>query len=131
LLGALAVVLVVFALVAGIPVAAVIALVLMGAFGFATVPALQLRVLSYASHAPTLASGGNIAAFNLGNALGAWLGGLTIAAGFGYTSPLWVGALMTVGAVVVVAVAAVSARRGRSGSVRVPERFSEETLPVQ
>ncbi|MGO4595973.1 MFS transporter [Leifsonia sp. 2TAF2] len=131
LLGALAVVLAAFALVAGIPVAAVIALVLMGAFGFATVPALQLRVLSYASHAPTLASGGNIAAFNLGNALGAWLGGLTIAAGLGYTSPLWVGALMTVGAVIVVAVAAVSARRGRSGSVRVSERSSEETLPVQ
>lgn len=131
LLSALAVVLVAFALVAGMPVGAVIALVLMGAFGFATVPALQLRVLSYASHAPTLASGANIAAFNLGNALGAWIGGLTIAAGLGYRSPLWVGAAMTVGAVVVVALATLAARgRGRRPSDSVAEN-SGETLPVQ
>ncbi|MGH1550001.1 MFS transporter [Leifsonia poae] len=130
LLAALAVVLVAFALVAGLPVGAVIALVLMGAFGFATVPALQLRVLSYASHAPTLASGANIAAFNLGNALGAWLGGLTIAAGLGYTSPLWVGAAMTVGALIVVAFAAGAARRGRSRTEHPADTASESALPV-
>ena len=129
LLGALAVVLVGFALVAGIPVGAVIALVLMGAFGFATVPALQLRVLSYASHAPTLASGGNIAAFNLGNALGAWLGGLTIAAGLGYTSPLWVGAAMTVGALVVIAIAAAASRRRSSRAERAEIATSDASLP--
>jgi len=129
LLGALAVVLVGFALVAGIPVGAVIALVLMGAFGFATVPALQLRVLSYASHAPTLASGGNIAAFNLGNALGAWLGGLTIAAGLGYTSPLWVGAAMTVGALVVIAIAAAASRRRSSRDERAEIATSDASLP--
>jgi len=131
LLSALAVVLVVFALVAGMPVGAVIALVLMGAFGFATVPALQLRVLSYASHAPTLASGANIAAFNLGNALGAWIGGLTIAAGLGYRSPLWVGAAMTVGAVVVVAFAALAVRRRSRRLSEGVEENSGETLPVQ
>lgn len=128
LLAVLAVVLVGFALVAGLPVPAVIALVLMGAAGFATVPALQLRVLTYAEHAPTLASGANIAAFNVGNALGAWLGGLTIAAGLGYTSPLWVGAAMTVGALIVVAIAAgaasSAARRARA------EATSDEPLPV-
>jgi DHA1 family inner membrane transport protein len=131
LLSALAVVLVAFALVAGMPVGAVIALVLMGAFGFATVPALQLRVLSYASHAPTLASGANIAAFNLGNALGAWIGGLTIAAGLGYRSPLWVGAAMTVGAVVVVAFAALAAGRRSGHMPNDRSRNSDETLPVQ
>lgn len=131
LLAALAVVLAVFALVAGMPVGAVIALVLMGAFGFATVPALQLRVLSYASHAPTLASGANIAAFNLGNALGAWAGGLTIAAGLGYRSPLWVGSAMTVGALVVVAAASLAARRRRSASDSAVENPNKETLPVQ
>lgn len=129
LLGALAVVLVGFALVAGMPIGAVIALVLMGAFGFATVPALQLRVLSYASHAPTLASGGNIAAFNLGNALGAWLGGLTIAAGLGYTSPLWVGAAMTIGALVVVAIAAAASRRRPSPAENADRANSEASLP--
>ncbi|WP_022907143.1 MFS transporter [Curtobacterium sp. B18] len=107
----LTVVLAVFAAVAASPVLTVIALVLMGAFGFATVPALQTRVMQYADHAPTLASGANIAAFNLGNALGAWIGGLTIAAGLGYTSPIWAGAGITAAAVVLTAVAAGAARR--------------------
>jgi DHA1 family inner membrane transport protein len=127
LLSVLAVVLAVFALVAGFGVGAVIALVLMGAAGFATVPPLQLRVLSHAEHAPTLASGANIAAFNVGNALGAWLGGLTIAAGLGYTSPLWVGALMTVGALVVIAIAAFGERTSRTRF----QKSREETLPVR
>ncbi|MDP4331846.1 MFS transporter [Curtobacterium sp. A7_M15] len=111
---ALTVVLAVFAAVASSPVLTVIALVLMGAFGFATVPALQTRVMHYADHAPTLASGANIAAFNLGNALGAWIGGLTIAAGLGYTSPIWAGAGITAAAVVLTWVAAAAARRRRS-----------------
>jgi DHA1 family inner membrane transport protein len=105
-LAVLAVILGAFALLAAAPAAAIAALVLMGAFGFATVPALQLRVLRSAEDAPTLASGANIAAFNVGNALGAWLGGLTIAAGLGYASPLWVGAAMTLAALAVVAAAA-------------------------
>ncbi|WP_313542928.1 MFS transporter [Leifsonia aquatica] len=130
LLAVLAVVLVGFALVAGMPVPAVIALVLMGAAGFATVPALQLRVLTYADHAPTLASGANIAAFNVGNAIGAWLGGLTIAAGLGYTSPLWVGAAMTVGALIVVALAAGAARSAARRGGAVSDGVSDVTLPV-
>lgn len=110
----LTVVLAAFALVASSPVPTVIALVLMGAFGFATVPALQTRVMQYADHAPTLASGANIAAFNLGNALGAWIGGLTIAAGLGYTSPIWAGAGITLAAVALTIVAMGAVRRGRS-----------------
>ncbi|MFL0361305.1 MFS transporter [Curtobacterium flaccumfaciens] len=110
----LTVVLAVFALVATSPVLTVIALVLMGAFGFATVPALQTRVMQYADHAPTLASGANIAAFNLGNALGAWIGGLTIAAGLGYTSPIWAGSGITLAAVVLTLVAMGAVRRGRA-----------------
>jgi DHA1 family inner membrane transport protein len=111
----LTVVLAAFALVATSPVLTVIALVLMGAFGFATVPALQTRVMQYADHAPTLASGANIAAFNLGNALGAWIGGLTIAAGLGYTSPIWAGSGITLAAVVLTLVAMGAVRRGRAG----------------
>ncbi|MGN7223549.1 MFS transporter [Curtobacterium flaccumfaciens] len=111
----LTLVLAAFALVATSPVLTVIALVLMGAFGFATVPALQTRVMQYADHAPTLASGANIAAFNLGNALGAWIGGLTIAAGLGYTSPIWAGSGITLAAVVLTLVAMGAVRRGRAG----------------
>ncbi|MEU1686801.1 MFS transporter [Micromonospora sp. NPDC005707] len=94
-LAVLTLVLVGFALTAGSPALTVVALVLMGAFGFATVPPLQMRIMKYARQAPTLASGANIAAFNVGNALGAWLGGLTIDAGLGFTAPIWAGAGLT------------------------------------
>lgn len=100
-LGALALVMVGFALVASSQLLTVVALILMGGFGFATVPSLQMRVMRWAGDARTLASGANIAAFNIGNAIGAWLGGMTIAAGLGYTSPLWVGAAMAVLALIV------------------------------
>ena len=93
-LGMLAVVMTGFALTASSQVLTIVALVLMGGFGFATVPPLQMRVMSHAGQARTLASGANIAAFNVGNAIGAWIGGTTIAAGLGYTSPIWVGAGM-------------------------------------
>ncbi|BCY12226.1 MFS transporter [Actinoplanes sp. L3-i22] len=101
LLAALTVALALFALTAGNQIAAVAGLLLMGGFGFGTVPGLQMRILSYAGKAPTLASGANIAAFNVGNAFGAWLGGLTITAGLGYTSPLWAGAAVTLAALLV------------------------------
>ncbi|PUB27729.1 DHA1 family inner membrane transport protein [Promicromonospora sp. AC04] len=108
LLVLLTVVLEVFALTATSQVATMISLVLMGAVGFATVPGLQMRVMRHASAAPTLASGANIAAFNIGNAFGAWVGGLTLAAGLGYTSPLWAGAVVTLAGVAVMAVAMVA-----------------------
>lgn len=95
ILVALTVVLVGFALGAHSEVVAVIALVLLGGVGLATAPGLQLRIMAVAGDAPTMASGANIAALNVGNALGAWLGGVTISAGLGYSSPLWVGAAMS------------------------------------
>jgi MFS transporter, DHA1 family, inner membrane transport protein len=104
ILALLTVVLVVFALTAQSKVMTIVSLLLMGAVGFASVAGLQLRIMGYAQDAPTMASGANIAAFNIGNALGAWLGGLAIGAGFGFVSPLWVGAGVTVvGLVVLVA----------------------------
>jgi DHA1 family inner membrane transport protein len=110
-IAALLAVLVLFALLAADAAAAAVALFLMGGFGFGTVPGLQARIMRYASHAPTLASGANIGAFNVGNALGAWAGGLGISAGLGYTSPLWIGALITAPALVVMVGAAWAARR--------------------
>lgn len=115
-LAVLTVVLGVFALTAASPVLAVVGLVLMGGFGFATVPGLQMRIMTYAGSAPTLASGANIAAFNVGNAAGAWLGGLTITAGLGYASTLWDGAALSLGALVVLVVAERLARRSRRRS---------------
>jgi len=110
-LAVLVVILVAFALTAGNQPLTIASIVLMGGFGFATVPGLQMRVMKYASSAPTLASGANIGAFNVGNALGAWLGGVTITAGLGYTSPIWAGAAITLLGVGVMAFAAASAKR--------------------
>jgi DHA1 family inner membrane transport protein len=93
-LAGLAVVLALFTLTAHSKVLAAVTIPLIGALGFATVPPLQKRVLDQAHAAPTLASAVNIGAFNLGNALSAWLGGMVIASGFGYTAPNAVGALL-------------------------------------
>ncbi|MBU8864791.1 MFS transporter [Paenarthrobacter aromaticivorans] len=112
-LSALVAVLVVFALTSGNQPMTIASMVLLGGFGFATVPGLQMRVMKYANNAPTLASGANIGAFNVGNALGAWLGGVTITAGLGYTSPIWAGAGTTVLGLVVMAFAAADAKRSQ------------------
>ncbi|VEB95556.1 Inner membrane transport protein ydhP [Cedecea lapagei] len=53
---------------------------------FATVPALQINVVLHGKEAPNLVSTLNIAAFNVGNALGAWVGGTVIERGFGLTA---------------------------------------------
>jgi DHA1 family inner membrane transport protein len=97
-LGGLALVLGLFTFTAHSKVLAAVTVLLVGALGFATVPPLQKRVLDQAHGAPTLASAVNIGAFNLGNALSAWLGGIVIAAGLGYTSPNWVGAILAASA---------------------------------
>ncbi|SDS82469.1 MFS transporter [Microlunatus soli] len=93
-LGALTLTLAVFTVTAHSQVLAAATVLVIGALGFATVPPLQKRVLDQAKLAPTLASAINIGAFNLGNALAAWLAGRTIAAGWGYTSANVVGAAM-------------------------------------
>jgi DHA1 family inner membrane transport protein len=69
----------------------VVLVFLMGLFGFASVPGLITRVTDHARGVP-LAAGANVSASNIGNALGAWLGGFAISAGLGYTAPLYVGA---------------------------------------
>ncbi|MFC0110925.1 MFS transporter [Kibdelosporangium aridum] len=96
ILAALAVVLAVFTFTAHAQIPAAITILLFGAAGFATVAPLQARVMDKAEGAPALASAANIAAFNLGNAGGAWLGGLAIDKGLGYTAPNWIGALLAI-----------------------------------
>ncbi|MFF2077201.1 MFS transporter [Kitasatospora sp. NPDC058162] len=112
-LGGLAVVLALFTLTAHDKTAAAVTILLVGALGFATVPPLQKRVLDQAHGAPTLASAVNIGAFNLGNALAAWLGGLVISAGLGYTAPNWVGALLATAALLLALWSAALERRDR------------------
>ncbi|WP_328720599.1 MFS transporter [Streptomyces sp. NBC_00247] len=124
-LGSLAVVLALFTVTAHNKIAAAVTIVLIGALGFATVPPLQKRVLDQASGAPTLASAVNIGAFNLGNALSAWLGGIVIAAGFSYTAPNWVGAALAGAALILAVVSSLlerhQARDSRIAATHVPE----------
>ena len=76
------------------PVTAAIAVLVWGIASFAIVPPLQMRVMDAASDAPNLASAMNIGAFNLGNAIGAALGGGVIGAGLGLPTVSLAGAAM-------------------------------------
>lgn len=75
-----------FALASHDKIAAVVVIFLWGMAAFATVPPLQARVLDSAKEAPNVASALNVGAFNLGNAGGAFLGGVVINLGFGFTA---------------------------------------------
>ncbi|WP_034850719.1 MFS transporter [Inquilinus limosus] len=99
-------------------VLAVVFVGLLGAAGFATVAPLQMWVLEKAEGAgQSLASSFNIAAFNLGNALGAWLGGQVIEHGPGLGAVPWVAALVPLAGV---AVALLSLRLDRRAPALVP-----------
>ncbi|QET04959.1 MFS transporter [Cupriavidus pauculus] len=74
-------------------------------------PALQIRLMDVAGEAQTLAAALNHSAFNMANALGAWLGGVTISAGYGWTSTGWVGLVLAIGGLMVYAVSLSSSRR--------------------
>jgi len=91
-LALLAAILVAFALLMPFAVPTAILVFLWGVASFALVPPLQVRVMSAAADAPNLASAVNIGAFNLGNAIGAALGGGVIATGLGYPTVALAGA---------------------------------------
>ncbi len=111
-LAALAVVLVAFHYAARSKETAPVAVVVLGAVGFMTTTPLQMLVMNKARRAPTLASASNHSAFNLANAGGAWLGGVAISAGWGWTSPALVGAVLAVVGLAVAITAGVLDRRG-------------------
>ncbi len=76
---------------------------------------LQTRLMDVAGDAQTLAAALNHSAFNTANALGPFLGGLAIAAGFGWTSTGWVGCLLSLGGLVFWAVSALADGANRKG----------------
>ncbi|MFD2524532.1 MFS transporter [Flavihumibacter stibioxidans] len=75
-------------------VAAIIMTFITGALAFAVIAPMQMLIINAAKGSEMMASASLQASANMGNALGAYLGGLPIAAGFGYTSPQYVGALL-------------------------------------
>lgn len=100
------------------PVAIVLAVGLWGIASFCISPALNIRLFTVAQDARTLAAATNVSAFNIGNAVGPWLGGLAISAGLGFTSPSYVGAAL---AVACVPPLLIGARLDRSAAVRAAE----------
>ncbi len=94
MLTALGLMLTVFVAAAHNPVTALVLLFGIGAAGAAIAPALQTRLMDVAADAQTLAAALNHSALNIANAAGAWIGGLVIAAGFGYTAPAAAGAVL-------------------------------------
>lgn len=110
-LGALAAIMAAFPLVARSEPGAAVMLFLWGAATFAIVPPVQMRVMRAAAEAPGLASSVNIGAFNLGNALGAALGGAVISLKLGYPAvPIAGAGLAALGLLLVLA----AALRGRA-----------------
>jgi len=83
-----------FALTATNPIMLCLCVFLVGC-GFAAGPALQTRLMDVAADAQTLAAASMHSAFNIANALGAWLGGLVITWGFGFAATGYVGAVLS------------------------------------
>jgi DHA1 family inner membrane transport protein len=90
----------------------VLAIFLVTAIGSILVVNLQLRLMSVSGEAQTLGAAMNHASLNIANALGAWLGGLVIAAGYGYRAPALVGAALSVVGIAVLFWSAAAHRRG-------------------
>jgi DHA1 family inner membrane transport protein len=87
--------------------------VLLVGTGVAIVPALQVRLMDVAQCAQTLAAALNHSAFNIANALGAWLGGIAIAGGLGWASTGWVGALLALGGLLIFAASLAAQARNK------------------
>ncbi|QIM22583.1 MFS transporter [Phycicoccus sp. HDW14] len=109
-----------FALVARWAVPALVVLALTSVLASVLVINLQLRLMQVAGAAQTLAAAGNHAALNLANALGAWLGGVVIARGYGYTAPSWVGVGLAVLGLGVLGVSVLLHRRSLRSRVGAP-----------
>lgn len=101
ILSALAVILGGFTLASKAAPTAILFFALLGVFGAALVPALQVRLIDAAGEAKTLAGALNHSALNIANASGAALGGAVIAAGYGYAAPAVVGACLALAAMLI------------------------------
>lgn len=100
-----------------------------GVSGSTLVPALQTRLMDVAEDAQTLAAALNHSALNIANAAGAWLGGMVIAAGYGYRSPAVLGAGLAVAGIVVLGVTLLAAARAKTASAaRMPREAGDTTV---
>jgi DHA1 family chloramphenicol resistance protein-like MFS transporter len=82
------------------------AVLVFGVAGFGANPALNVRTYQVAGDAPTLVGASTTAAFNVGNTVGPWLGGVAIGAGLGFPSVAWTGLALGVATLAALTVAA-------------------------
>jgi len=94
LFGALAASLLVLGLTAHSVTGLLVGVFLVGAAAQGLAPAIQTRLMDIAGDSQTLAAAVNHSALNIGNSLGASLGGAAVAAGFGYLAPTWLGLIL-------------------------------------
>jgi DHA1 family inner membrane transport protein len=116
ILAALAVIMVLLPLLLKTHAGAAIGLLVWGAAAFGIVPPVQMRVMQAAAQAPGLASSVNVGAFNLGNALGAALGGVVISQSLGYAAVPFVGAALAAGGLALVWIGAARQRGAAANS---------------
>jgi len=115
-----------YALTAANPVGMFVFLFAIGATGAALSPAIQTRLMDVAGDSQTLAAAVNHSAFNIGNSLGALLGGVVVAAGLGYVAPAWLGLLACVVGVALAAISVITSRRAAA----VPPSTVPRTQPI-
>lgn len=107
---------------ASVPVGLFVGVLLIGVFSAALSPAIQVRLMDVAKGSTTIAAASTHSALNIGNALGAALGAVVIAAGLGYLAPIAVGIGMTALGLVIAGIAfGVEVRAGRAALAR-PDR---------
>ncbi|MDQ0574759.1 MFS transporter [Agromyces albus] len=112
--------LVLLGLTASNPVGLCIGLFLVGGSAAALSPTIQARLMDVARDSQSIAAALNHSALNIGNSLGAVLGGLAIAGGLGYVAPVWIGLVLTIaGILLALASFALDRARGRRG-IAVP-----------
>ncbi|HEU0183089.1 MAG TPA: MFS transporter [Agromyces mariniharenae] len=118
--GILAGALVLLAFTASNPVGLFVGVFLIGGSSAALSPTIQARLMDVARDSQSIAAALNHSALNLGNWLGAFLGGIAIAGGLGYVAPIWIGLVLTIaGVLLALATFALDRARGRRG-VTVP-----------
>lgn len=117
----------VFTVTSSAPLPAAVTLFFWGVLAFALVAPLQTRVVTEAAGAPNLASTLNQGAFNLGNAIGAWIGGVGLTLGMHYAALPWIGAVLAVAALMLTVLSRHLEVRGRS---RGPGAFGLGSHPA-
>ncbi|HUH18242.1 MFS transporter [Albibacterium sp.] len=125
LLSTMAVTLVIVYFVSFNPILSLIMTFITGAVAFSLAPSIQMLMINTAKGSEMLAAATSQASFNIGNALGAFLGGLPLAAGYNYTSPSLVGSLMALTGAVV---AWVIIMQSRTAKVKVSSAKKEAKI---